>query len=592
MLRSVIVILLAVGGVATQADEQGYFPFRFGSTGQEYGKAITVDGDGNLIVAALYNLGVDPDPSTGGTFTVTSSGGTDVILAKYTPHGSLLWAQSMGGGGTPPNVDAPHAVATDSSNRVMVAGYFGSASAHGRTSDFDPGPGTSLLTALSGYDVFLAQYDRDGTYRWALGLGDTNLTFGEERAWDLAVDGDDHIYLTGAFGGTVNVNPRFPSPRWITNAGTASGLFLARYAPDGSNVWAIGLGANLTNVFTEGYCTVALDTNGHCWLAGNFRGTCDFDPGPGVSNLTSRGQTDIFLARYDRNGSFQAVYQLGGTAQDIVSPGAMRSDGLHVFLTGRFAGTADFDSGPAVSNLTAVGGMNIFVASYNATGALRWAFNLPTSGGAASGQGGHRVALDQAGNCWVAGWSGGTTDFDPHPSFASNLVAHSTNAADVFLAKYTSAGALLWAHGFGSANPGVGENNIAAGLALDAAGQAYITGQFYGPDADFDPSDQTAALTSAGQNDVFVAKYHADGSRSPGYPLQVEGLSLDVSGRMNLRWFALRDRYYTLRSSLQLSPANWTSESNDYPVSDGYVTNVHTADLPGANAFCVESRLR
>lgn len=426
-----------------RADEQGYFPFRFGSAGQEYGKAITVDGEGNVIVAALYNQTVDADPSTGGTFAVTSAGGTDVILAKYTPYGSLMWAKSMGGGGAPPNVDAPHAVAADPSNHVVFAGYFGSATAHGRTSDFDPGPGTSLLTALSGYDAFLAKVDQDGAYRWALGLGDTNLVFGEERAWDLAVDEEGRIYLTGAFGGTVNFNPRFPDARWITNPGTASGLFLASYAPDGSNLWAIGLGANLTNVFTEGYSTVALDSNGHCWLAGNFRGTCDFDPGPGVCTMTSRGQTDIFLARYDRGGAFQAVYQVGGTAQDIVSPGAMRSDGTNVFLTGRFAGTADFDPGVGTSNLTAVGGMNIFVAAFNGAGTLRWAFNLPTSGGAPAGQGGHRVALDAAGHCFVAGWSGGTTDFDPRLSSTSNLVAHSTNAADVFIAKYTATGSLL-----------------------------------------------------------------------------------------------------------------------------------------------------
>jgi uncharacterized protein (AIM24 family) len=584
-----VALATVVSTLVAQSAEQGYFPFRIGSSGQDYGKAIGVDGEDNIIVAALYNLTVDADPSTNGATSMISAGGTDILLAKYTPYGSLLWAKSMGGGGTPPSVDAPHAVAADSSNNVVVAGYFGSATANGRSSDFDPGAGTALLTAISGYDAFLAKYDRDGSYLWALGLGDTNLTYGEERAWDLVVDEDDSIYLTGAFGGTVNFNPRFPNAKWTTNSGSASGLFLARFAPDGSNVWAIGLGANLTDVFTEGYSTVAVDGNGHCWLAGNFRGTCDFDPGPGVSSLTSRGLTDIFLARYGMDGSFRAVYQAGGTGQDICSPGAMRSDGTNLYLTGRFGGTADFDPGTGVSNLTAVGGNNLFLASYDGTGTLRWAFNMPTSG-EVTGQGGHRVALDASANCYVAGWSGGTTDFDPNPFSTSNLVAHSTNAADVFLAKYTSAGSLLWMHGFGSTNPGGAFNNIAAGLALDSDGSAFITGQFYGPDADFDPSGDTAALTSMGQNDCFVAKYSPDGERSRGRSLLLDELSVLPSDQISFRWFALRDLQYTVQANGDLLSTNWTAGPDFRPTADGYVIHTNTTGITDTKFFRVEGR--
>ena len=50
----------------------------------------------------------------------------------------------------------------------------------------------------TGGTSYLAKYDRNGSYLWALRLGDTNLTFGEERAWDLAVDEEDNIYIAGA----------------------------------------------------------------------------------------------------------------------------------------------------------------------------------------------------------------------------------------------------------------------------------------------------------------------------------------------------------------------------------------------------------
>lgn len=559
-----------------QGGEQGYYPFKVGTSGQDYGKAVAVDSDDNVLVAALYNQAIDTDPSVAGTNTLTSAGGTDIMIAKYTPYGSLLWANSMGGGGAPPSIDVPHAIVADRSNNVYVAGYFGSATANGRSSDFDPGPGVSNLTTLSGFDTFLAKYDRNGSYLWALRLGDTNLTFGEERAWDLALDQEDHLYISGAFGGVVNFNPLFSGDHWVTNAGIGSGLFLARYAPDGSNLWALGLGANISNVFNEGYTTAALDRSGRCWLAGNFRATCDFDPGPGVSNLTSRGNTDIFLARYGADGIFEAAFQIGGTGQDVVSPGAMRCDGLNVYLTGRFGGTADFDPGPATSNLTALGGNNIFLASYGSNGNLRWAFNMPTSG-ETTGQGGHRVALDASTNCFVAGWSGGTTDFHPDPAITSNLVAHSTNAADVFLAKYTPDGALLWVHGFGSANPGTNDTNIAAGLALDSRGNAFITGQFFGPEADFDPTTNVASLTSSGANDCFVAKYASDGRFARGDEIGLTDLQAPGVGQLTFTWYALRDLRYRVAANHDLLSTNWAIQATHTALTDGFLTHTNEA---------------
>jgi hypothetical protein len=583
MKRTGFAVALAVCNTFAHAaplSDQGYFPFNLGAGGQDYGKAIAVDADDNVLVAALYNQTLDTDPSKAGTNLVASAGGTDIVIAKYTSYGSLLWARSMGGGGAPPSIDAPHAIITDRSNQVYVAGYFGSAAANGRASDFDPGPGVSNLTTISGYDAFFAKYDPNGALLWALRLGDTNLTFGEERAWDLALDEEDNIYISGAFGGTVNFNPLYSDARWVTNPGSGSGLFLAKYTPAGSNLWARGFGANIASIFNEGYTTVAPDRSGHCWLAGNFRATCDFDLGGGVSNLTSRGNTDIFLVRYGTNGLFDAVYQMGGTGQDVVSPGAMRCKGGPVYLTGRFGGTADVDPGPANSNLTASGGNNIFLASYGSNGTLRWAINMPTSG-ETTGQGGHRVALDDATNCFVTGWSGGTTDFNPDPGITSNLVAHSTNAADVFLAKYSANGALLWAHGFGSVNPGTNDTNIGAGLALDAKGNAVITGQFYGPEADFDPSTNSAALTSAGANDCFVAKYSAEGERVRGDELRLRDLQSPAPGQVSLRWFALRDVSYSVLASSNLLSTNGTVQTTLTSSSDGYLVQTNE---PGADA--------
>ncbi len=142
ILSALITIAVIATTRAAQPVEQGYFPFSIGAGGLDYGKAIAVDGNDNVIVAALYNLNIDADPGSNGVVSISSSGGTDVLLAKYTPYGSLLWAKRHGWRWEiPPSIDAPHAVAADSSNNVVVAGYFGSATANDRASDFDPGDG-------------------------------------------------------------------------------------------------------------------------------------------------------------------------------------------------------------------------------------------------------------------------------------------------------------------------------------------------------------------------------------------------------------------------------------------------------------------
>jgi hypothetical protein len=76
----------------------------------------------------------------------------------------------------------------------------------------------------------------------------------------------------------------------------------------------------------------------------------------------------------------------------------------------------------------------------------------------------------------------------------------------VFVAKYTAAGALVWARRLGGSGDDAG-----AGVAVDKQGNVYITGYFSGV-ADFDPGAGTVTLTSAGATDVFVAKLDSAGA--------------------------------------------------------------------------------
>jgi hypothetical protein len=457
------------------------------NTNQCYGKAITTDANDNIIAAELFQTNIN-----GKSFT--SAGIIDGLFSKYDRNGNLIWDKTAGGANC---ITTPHGVETDAAGNVFVTGYFGqTANTTGRTISFD----TKTITSKSDYDVFLAKYNSAGSIQWALALGNpTGVT--EERAWDIAVDATGNSYICGAFAGTVDFNPLGTTPRNVSASGTTNSLFLAKYDANGINLWAIKVDANLGAVLTEAYSSVDLDNAGNVILGGNYRNSITV----GTNNFTAVGNTDIFIASFTQsNGTNNWAKTFGGAGNDILSPGAMRVNAANEpHFTGRFAGTSNMGGTPISSTSGAT--TNMYLVGLNNTGTTKLALCVPSNSGQS---GGHRVGFDIAGNVYITGWYSGTGSLN-----GINMQAKSgSNAADVALCKLSSTGTLQWFNTFGSAGF-TGELNISAGLQVDSENNLLITGKFYGQNIDWDPSPtMTLILSSAGQDDGFVAKYKSDGS--------------------------------------------------------------------------------
>jgi hypothetical protein len=457
------------------------------NTNQCYGKAITTDANDNIIAAELFQTNIN-----GKSFT--SAGIIDGLFSKYDRNGNLIWDKTAGGANC---ITTPHGVETDAAGNVFVTGYFGqTANTTGRTISFD----TKTITSKSDYDVFLAKYNSAGSIQWALALGNpTGVT--EERAWDIAVDATGNSYICGAFAGTVDFNPLGTTPRNVSASGTTNSLFLAKYDANGINLWAIKVDANLGAVLTEAYSSVDLDNAGNVILGGNYRNSITV----GTNNFTAVGNTDIFIASFTQsNGTNNWAKTFGGAGNDILSPGAMRVNAANEpHFTGRFAGTSNMGGTPISSTSGAT--TNMYLVGLNNIGTTKLALCVPSNSGQS---GGHRVGFDIAGNVYITGWYSGTGSLN-----GINMQAKSgSNAADVALCKLSSTGTLQWFNTFGSAGF-TGELNISAGLQVDSENNLLITGKFYGQNIDWDPSPtMTLILSSAGQDDGFVAKYKSDGS--------------------------------------------------------------------------------
>jgi hypothetical protein len=175
-------------------------------------------------------------------------------------------------------------------------------------------------------------------------------------------------------------------------------------------------------------------------------------------------------------------------------------------VTGAFAGPATFAS----TNLTGSGtngSSDIFVAKYDSSGGLLW---VRQAGGTNEDQG-DAIAADAAGNAYVTGKIFGAADFGN-----TNVIGR---GADVFLAKYDTAGNLLWARVAGGNNAIYGDGGF--GVTLDPSGNPCVAGYFSGI-ANFGPTN----VPTAGLDDIFVAKYDDAGNLL--WVRQAGGSDLDV----------------------------------------------------------------
>ena len=502
------IFLVIVLALSVKVNAQNNLAMLYSSSGMEYGKASAIDASNNYINGSLFQNTINVNPQ--GTTNLTAPGvATQMAITKYNPQGELVWAKHMGGTTTS---EAPHGIGTDANNNIYVTGYFGSTTLTGsQNADFNPAGGGTIATQ-GNEDIFVAKYDINGDFQWAFGLGNIGEET-QERAWDIATDNTGNSYVVGGFHGTMNFNPLGTAMNYSIPDATA-GLFIAKYNTNGICQWVVILDVKGNSVFNETYATCDIDAFGNLFVAGNIRGTnVNFNPLGTSTILSSIGQNDIFITKYNvNNGNLIWAKRIGSTAQDLVSPGALRCDNNgNPYFTGRLSGTntVNFDPNGGTTNVV---NSSLYIVSYDTNGNLRFAKGMNSG----VGDGGHRVEFDNSNYVYIAGWMNGTATFGTISRTAFSPTA------DNFLAKYSNdLSTCLWAINFGG--EGATANNIVAGLSIDQDNNPIITGQLYGINANVNPLGLTPLnLSSIGSNDCFVIKYKADGTLWESTPLSIE----------------------------------------------------------------------
>jgi len=377
----------------------------FGSAHDDYGRAISVDGSGNVYIAGSFYGTIDFDPGED-ISNLTSTDNNNIFVQKMDSSGNFLWARSFGN----TNYDKNISICADASGNVYTRGDFGG------VADFDPGVETSNLTSLGDWDIFVQKMDASGNFLWARSFGSSH----DDSAHSMGIDISGNVYTVGNFYGTLDFDPEDGTAEF-TSIGSYD-AFVQKMDPSGHFLWAKTFGGS---GYDHGQ-SISVDSFGNVYSIGHFQNTIDFDTGAGLTNLTSSGGYDVFVQKMDDSGNILWAKSYGGTAHDYAYSISVDSLG-NVYSTGTFSGIVDFDPGAGTTNIFS-SNSSIFVQKLDASGNFLWAKSF---GGSLSNSGRSNVA-DNSGHVYTIGIFASTVDFDPD---AGVTYLASNGGYDIFVHK-------------------------------------------------------------------------------------------------------------------------------------------------------------
>ena len=371
-----------------------------GGLGQDVARIINDYGT-SVIISGTFSETVDFDPGAG-VESKTSNGGLDVFILALDNNGDFLWVETFGG----PNNESIGGQEINSSDELIITGGFddhmsvdvngtsvavlaesgldvfflqmnlatgnidwinaiggtGPDSGSGvvvkandnflitgryrNIMDVDPDASNFSLSSNGGNSVFLLEYDDQGDFVNGFSF-DSNS---DMESYDIELDNNENIYLTGYFKATVDFDLKAAVSDIVSNG--EQDCYIVKLTPTKDLVWAKTFGG--TEIDQSFGVEVA--SNGDVYNVGRYSDVVDFDPGVGVVSEASVGSSfGFFILKLSVLGDFELVHTFSSPENDLARGLEIDIDGDMYVSALAGAATIDFDQSGGIDNLTITG---------------------------------------------------------------------------------------------------------------------------------------------------------------------------------------------------------------------------------------------
>ena len=469
-----------------------------GSTSQ----CVTVDEESNVYSSGFFIGTADLNPGEE-LQSVTSSGDYDIFIQKFNSDGDLIWAKNIGGVGR----DIGKSIKIDASGNVLITGTFHN------TVDFDPSEEVFNLTSDNNKDVFILKLNSLGNFLWVKQLESNS----QANVLSMVTDMSGQIYLGGTFFGFVDMDPSNIDVFNFASGENTSDMFILKLTSQGDFIWAKQLKGTETS--NNDINSIRVDQNENVYLAGQFGGAVDFDPGEEELILESHSgaaTTDLFVQKLNADGNLEWVKKYGGPSEDKAKSLALDDEG-NVFVTGTIADSVSFEiqgeiqeivtEGAGAGPFDSQGVAEVFIQKFDNSGNLLWFKHMVGSGQSGVG---NTLETDEFGNLYLSAiiTTQGTIDFDPGEE--EYIISGEAGGPNMIIEKLDNDGELIWIQQYS----GDEDVNSSFSFLLQVMDfkvieeDEMVLSGFFGGTIDFDPEIGEDYFTASSENfyNSFVLK--------------------------------------------------------------------------------------
>ena len=467
----------------------------FGGTASDKGISIGTDSLGFIYCSGFFN-----NEATFGSITLTNSplstwgNNKENFVFKMDSMGNVLWAIAGGDLSGSCCDDRALGMHVTPGGDVFITGTF--------WSSYNLGPLSVSGAQQNSHDnSLLAKIDKNGNPVWVIGFGSDNTSGGcpypiydaDDHSYDVKVDKDGFIYVTGFFSGysaefdALSVS----NPDWGSTCKPMG--YIGKLDTNGNWLWVDKFDGIKDDRGSRDN-RLAIDQFSNIYCVGGFENTANYGP----YSITSNGEWDAFIFKMDKNGNWLWAKNVGSNKTD-------RADGIaidvcdDIYITGEYRNPMVFPGANAsngTDTLSHKQKRDVFVAKINANGDWQWAKRARSSGTDKP----YQMSVDANKQVFVGGTAKGEMTFTNGLVVTPQIPGDTTASAWVAqLDGSSNTGDWVWAK---MAGCDTDDDDRTGDICPDGFGNVYAIG-FFEELANF---DGTILDATGRRKDIFVWK--------------------------------------------------------------------------------------